>query len=286
MRRGGDRVRSELLWGLHSCSAAIAAQARVIKRAWLDGEDGARASLAAALRAHGIPVARATRETLQDLVSRGTGGSIQATGDQTQGIVVEVVPLHVPPAPDASSVPWPGARAAGSSSVPHLVIALDGISDPHNVGAVLRSALLLSADGVLLSAAGCAPLNGTVSRTSAGALELLAAAGALRVAAALPASLGAYRRAGWLVLGTDASGGIEAAALARRRNTVLVLGSEGSGMRPGVRAACEALVAIPTAGGRGLVDSLNVSNAAAVLLWQLRPAGIGGGGGSGANASG
>lgn len=286
----------------------------------------------------------------------------------------------------ASSAPDSSPRVA---TPPRLLLVLDGVTDPQNVGACLRSALLLGANGVVLPHKSSAPLNGTVSRTSAGALEVLAAAGAIRYAAGLPAALAAYRAAGWRVLGaaappssdntTDRTGDASASsaapgaegspapgqqqaqprvsggsrpylpspAVTRDVHTLLVLGSEGAGLRPGVQQACDAFVYVPTAAdvrgagaataetgagssgglaefeeigrGRGgggvgdgemavvaagsepaaagtvrrgegsrsasttasamlqrmrrlsLVDSLNVSNAAATLLYQLRP---------------
>jgi 23S rRNA (guanosine2251-2'-O)-methyltransferase len=300
---GATRIRGELLWGLHACAAAVAANVRVVHRAWLDVDAGsraagslpppsssARAEMVSALASRGVPITRAAREVLAALVARGGagGGGARASADAIQGVVLDASLLNVDHVVVGAPPPlWAGARrtAGGGGGGARLLLALDGLSDPHNVGAVLRSALLLQADGVLLSAKGCAPLGATVSRTSAGALEALAATGALRLAAALPASLATYRAAGWRVLGADAAaddgGGAASAAgaapalladaLARTCDTVLVMGSEGAGMRAAVRAACSGVVAIPTAGGGALLDSLNVSNAAAVLLWQLRP---------------
>jgi tRNA G18 (ribose-2'-O)-methylase SpoU len=180
-----------------------------------------------------------------------------------------------------------------AATPPRLLLVLDGVTDPQNVGACLRSALLLGANGVVLPQKSSAPLNGTVSRTSAGALEVLAAAGAIRFAAGLPAALAAYRAAGWRVLGaaappsadksTDRAGDASASsaaqgaegssapaapdrqqaqlrgsggssklylpspAVSRDGHTVLVLGSEGTGLRPGVQQACDAFVYVPTA---------------------------------------
>ena len=291
--------------------------ARTVHRAWLREDCAAGAPLLAALHARSIPVVRAGREALAALVrSRGR----LANEDHTQGVVVDASPLavgHLLPATVATGG-WPAAvataaaaaaaAAAASAAVglapnalappspPRLLLALDGVGDPHNVGAILRSAALLRADGVVLSAKGCAPLGPTVSRASAGALEVLAAEDALRYSAVLPALLTALRAAGWAVLGADAGGGtsggadsgrsptwLAADSLRRSRDTVLVLGSEGQGLRSAVRAACELLVCLPTDSprcsvrGAAVVESLNVSTAAAVLLWLLRPHGSAGG---------
>ncbi len=217
-----------------------------------------------------------------------------------------------------------------------MLLALDGLTDPHNVGAILRSALLFSCDGVILSYKNTAPLNATVSRTSAGALELLAAAGAIRYASSLSATLAAYKkksRERWHIAGaaappqhssTSSSDGntgddserrpyvTDMSSILSRDNTngadnvILVMGSEGQGLKPAVSQQCTCFFYVPTAAddtaeksnsnsGLGstlpstattmmtaaqrtrslllpklkLVESLNVSTAAAILLSQL-----------------
>jgi 23S rRNA (guanosine2251-2'-O)-methyltransferase len=142
-----------------------------------------------------------------------------------------------------------------------LLVCLDQVSDPHNLGAVCRSAEGAGATGVVLPAHGSARVTPAVCRASAGAVEHLPVAVVTNLARYLAEvksdRLWAYAASGdagvpmWNV---DLSGGV-----------ALVLGAEGRGLRPLVRRTCDAAVAIPLA---GKVESLNVSVAAAVLLYE------------------
>jgi 23S rRNA (guanosine2251-2'-O)-methyltransferase len=144
-----------------------------------------------------------------------------------------------------------------------LVVALDQIQDPHNLGAVCRAAEVAGASGVVIPERRAASVTAAVCKASAGAVEHLPVARVRNLA-------------DWLA---DAKEGgawaYGASAGAERRYTevdwagraVLVLGSEGSGLRPRVAEACDELVSIPVA---GQVDSLNASVAAAVILFEAR----------------
>jgi 23S rRNA (guanosine2251-2'-O)-methyltransferase len=145
-----------------------------------------------------------------------------------------------------------------------LLVVLDRVTDPRNLGAVCRSAEGAGATGVIVPAHGAAVVTPAVARSSAGAVEHLPVAVVTNLARYLEevkgADLWVYGAAGeaparpmWDV---DLSGGV-----------ALVLGAEGKGLRPLVRRTCDALVAIPLA---GQVESLNVSVAAAVLLYEAR----------------
>ncbi len=144
-----------------------------------------------------------------------------------------------------------------------LLVVLDRITDPRNLGAVCRSAEGAGATGVVVPAHGSAIVTPAVARSSAGAIEHLPIAVVTNLARYLEEvkgpSLWVYGAAGeaqasmWQ---TDLTGGV-----------ALVFGAEGKGLRPLVRRSCDALVAIPSA---GVVESLNVSVAAAVLLYEAR----------------
>jgi 23S rRNA (guanosine2251-2'-O)-methyltransferase len=145
-----------------------------------------------------------------------------------------------------------------------LLAVLDRVSDPHNLGAVCRSAEGAGATGVVVPAHGSAVVTPAVARASAGAVEHLPVAVVTNLARYLEEvkndRLWVYGAAGdggassmWE---TDLSGGL-----------ALVLGAEGKGLRPLVRRTCDALVSIPLA---GMVESLNVSVAAAVLLYEAK----------------
>ena len=169
-----------------------------------------------------------------------------------QGVVASVEPFRYADAYELAAVERP------------LLAVLDRVTDPHNLGAVCRSAEGAGATGVVVPAHGSAVVTPAVARASAGAVEHLPIAVVTNLARYLEevkgADLWVYGAAGeagatsmWQV---DLSGGL-----------ALVLGSEGKGLRPLVRRTCDALVSIPLA---GRVESLNVSVAAALLLYEAR----------------
>ena len=144
-----------------------------------------------------------------------------------------------------------------------LLVALDEITDPHNLGAIARSALCAGADGLILPRHRSASVTAAVCRASAGAVEHLAIAAVPNLADWLVRS----RRAGLWSYATDADAGDRHVDADLADGTILVIGSEGRGVRPRVRAACDGAVRIPI---QGPVGSLNASVAAAVLLFEAR----------------
>jgi 23S rRNA (guanosine2251-2'-O)-methyltransferase len=144
-----------------------------------------------------------------------------------------------------------------------LLAVLDRVTDPHNLGAVCRSAEGAGATGVVVPSHGAATVTGAVARASAGAVEHLPVAVVTNLARYLEdvkgPSLWVYGAAGEAdaaLWDTDLSGGV-----------ALVLGAEGKGLRPLVRRSCDALVSIPL---EGRIESLNVGVAAGVLLYEAR----------------
>ena len=168
-----------------------------------------------------------------------------------QGAVARVEPYRYADAYQLASIERP------------LLAVLDKVTDPRNLGAVCRSAEGAGATGVVVPAHGSAVVTPAVARASAGAIEHLPIAVVTNLARYLEEVkgpelwvYGAAGDAGTSMWDTDLSGG-----------AALVLGAEGKGLRPLVRRTCDALVAIPL-GGR--VESLNVSVAAALLLFEAR----------------
>jgi 23S rRNA (guanosine2251-2'-O)-methyltransferase len=142
-----------------------------------------------------------------------------------------------------------------------LLVVLDGIEDPHNVGAILRTANAAGAHGVVRQARHAAPLDGIAAKASAGAVAHIRIATEVNVARALEA-LKALNV--WTVgLAGDAAEAYDALDLTLP--TALVLGAEGTGLRRLVRERCDRLVSIPM---YGAVESLNVSVAAGVVLFE------------------
>ncbi len=148
------------------------------------------------------------------------------------------------------------------SREPALFVVLDGVEDPRNLGAILRTSEAAGAEGVIIPERHSASLTETVARASAGAIEHVRVA---RVGNLVNAIEALKARGVWVV-GFDAAGKERWDAVDLRRPTALVLGGEGKGIRRLVREHCDHLVSLPLLGH---VESLNVSVAAAILIWEL-----------------
>ncbi len=174
-----------------------------------------------------------------------------------QGAALEVKPLDWGPLQDV---------ALGEGAMPPRLVLLDRVTDPHNVGAILRSAEVFGARAVVAVQRHSAPETGALAKTASGALERQPY---LRVRN-LSDAMVALKDMGYLVLGLDGTAEmtIEQAVEGKRdRAIALVMGAEGPGLREKTLATCDHLVKIDFAGGFG---SLNVSNAAAVALYAAR----------------
>ena len=225
---------------------------------------------------HKARIVRAERSYLDSLSKNGTH----------QGVCAEFEPL--PPLEDLAFGVLPGAIAPLVEGSQPLLIAFDKVTDMNNIGAIFRSALLLGVDGLVLPK-GCPPVDSRLAKTSAGASEVLVMLGRVHGCGGFSTWLSAAREAGWRVLGAVSSKRVEGGgviplhALTRDCPTVLVLGSEGAGLRGSVVSSCTHFVSIDMCGSFvlaqgtfnqdsvGLVDSLNVSVAAGLLLHALRP---------------
>jgi 23S rRNA (guanosine2251-2'-O)-methyltransferase len=174
-------------------------------------------------------------------------------GSVHQGAALEARPLH-----------WGDLEKVciGGTGAP-LVVLLDRVTDPHNVGAVLRSAEVFGARAVIAPHRHSAPETGALAKTASGALERQPY---LRVQN-LADAMGALKSMGYILLGLDSDAPVtlaDAMADVGTRPLGIVLGAEGPGLRDRTRDSCDKLVRIPFAGSFG---SLNVSNAAAIALY-------------------
>jgi 23S rRNA (guanosine2251-2'-O)-methyltransferase len=166
-----------------------------------------------------------------------------------QGVVAEVDP-------------YPYGDAEGMLRKPDaLIVALDQVQDPRNLGAVCRSAEAAGADGVVIPERRAATVTPVTCKTSAGAVEHLEVAHVRNLSDWLTAA----KDAGFWIWGADADGSQPPWGVDLTGPTVLVLGGEGKGLRPRVAASCDGLVALPRL---GQVESLNVSAAATALLFE------------------
>ncbi|MEM6578440.1 MAG: 23S rRNA (guanosine(2251)-2'-O)-methyltransferase RlmB [Pseudomonadota bacterium] len=173
-----------------------------------------------------------------------------------QGAALEVRPLD-----------WGGLQevCAGQAGSRPVIVLLDRVTDPHNVGAILRSAEVFGARAVIAPRHHAAPETGALAKSASGALERQPY---LRVPN-LARAIEDVQRMGFVVLGLDGEAEEtldDAARLAEGRPVALVFGAEGPGLRPKTRDTCDKMVRIPVAGDFG---SLNVSNAAAVALYAV-----------------
>jgi len=151
---------------------------------------------------------------------------------------------------------------ARTRNEPPLVVILDGIEDPHNLGAVLRTAEAAGAHGVFVPDRRSVGLTGTVAKASAGALEHLRVGRAQNVSRLIEG----LQAAGLWVYAVDLAASKPYTALDLRGPVALVFGGEGQGIRPGVIEKCDDRARIPM---RGQVASLNVSAAAAIVLYEV-----------------
>jgi 23S rRNA (guanosine2251-2'-O)-methyltransferase len=186
----------------------------------------------------GLPVREASRDEL---------GRWAGTSDH-QGVA-------------ALTDPYPYAEPGEPLHRPGVLVCLDGAHDPRNVGAIARVAECAGAAGLAIPRRGGPGVTPTVAKASAGAVEWLPVARVGSVAAFLSDARSAGRR----VLGADPAGGGDYRRAAWGDGPVIVLGSEGAGLRPRVREACDALVTIPTT---GRVASLNISVATGLLVFE------------------
>ncbi len=147
-----------------------------------------------------------------------------------------------------------------NGSVP-LIVVLDGIEDPHNVGAILRTVDAAGADGVVRQSRHAAPLDGAAAKASAGAVSRVKVADVVNIARALEE----LKEAGVWTVGLDSAASKRFDELDLTLPTAIVLGAEGEGLRRLVRERCDWLAAIPM---RGHVHSLNVSVAAGIALFE------------------
>jgi 23S rRNA (guanosine2251-2'-O)-methyltransferase len=174
-----------------------------------------------------------------------------ARGGVHQGVVAEV----------EAARDYDVAELVHASGATPLIVVLDGIEDPHNVGAILRTCDAAGATGVIRQTRHSAALDGAVGKASAGALATARIATVVNIARAVEELKSAHV---WTI-GLAADGGEDYTDVDWTLPSALVLGAEGAGLRRLVRETCDRVVRLPM---RGSVDSLNVSVAAGVVLYE------------------
>lgn len=143
-----------------------------------------------------------------------------------------------------------------------LIVMLDGIEDPHNLGAIIRSSEAIGVDGIVVPRHGSCPLNSTVAKSSTGAIENVKVSEVTN----LSSSIKKLKDNGYWVVGAEANNSIDYREVDYKGKIVLIVGSEGKGISRLVIDNCDYKVKLPMV---GKVNSLNVSVACAVLLYQI-----------------
>ena len=192
-----------------------------------------------------------------EIVGRENLAELLPEGAVHQGLALRAAPLPQPDLPDLlAGLPPAGPGAA------QVVVALDQITDPQNVGAILRSAAAFGAVAVIATRRHAAPESGALAKAASGALDHLAYLQVVNLARALDQ----LKAADFWILGLAADAPAAIAEAEAGGRVVLALGAEGPGLRRLTRERCDLLVRLPTTGPIG---QLNVSNAAAVALYEL-----------------
>jgi 23S rRNA (guanosine2251-2'-O)-methyltransferase len=240
-RRPGRRDRDAnpddqmILYGWHTVTAALANPQRQIRRLLLT-ENAARR-----LADDDIDT-RVTPEIVRpDLIDHRLGPDAVH-----QGLLAEADPL---PSPDIETLPQQG-----------IILVLDQITDPHNVGAILRSAAAFAVKAIVTTARHTPEATGVLAKSASGALELVPMVTVTNLARAL----NQLNDQGFMTVGLDSQGSDNLSAMPLQQPLALVLGAEGKGLRQLTRDTCSAVARLDMPGA---IKSLNVSNAAALALY-------------------
>ena len=237
--------RTETLYGMHAVRVMLERHAeRVLNVRLAEQRNDPRARAIEELaRREQRPVERVDIHALR-----------QQLGDVAhQGVAAEISPLP----------PWSEDELLAALQAAHapLLLALDGVQDPHNLGACLRTADACGALAVIVPRDRAAQLTPTVRKVAAGAAETTPVVAVTN----LVRTLKLLKESGLWIIGADAEAERAARAVDMRGPIVLVLGAEGTGLRHLTRQNCDFLVSLPQ---RGAIESLNVSVAAAMLLYE------------------
>jgi 23S rRNA (guanosine2251-2'-O)-methyltransferase len=235
----------ESIFGLHAVRALLMrAPDRVLRLKLAAGRDDARVrELAELAERHGLPVERANAREFKKLLGEAVH----------QGVIAEITALP----------PWSEDDLLSSLTTARepLLLALDGVQDPHNLGACLRTADACGALAVVVPKDRAAQLTPSVRKVAAGAAETTPVVAVTNLARCLALLKGA----GLWVVGAEAHSDKRPEDVDLTTGTVLVLGAEGAGLRKLTRQSCDFVVRLPQLGA---VESLNVSVAAGMLLYE------------------
>lgn len=231
-----------IIFGIHSVQELLQSGTWPVERLHVAGDLHAHRlkPILDLARSRGIPVRREDKQVLDRL----TGGAVH------QGVAAVTADAAYAPLERAFDSPLP------------CIVVLDGVEDPHNLGAILRTADASGVSGVIVPERHSAPLSATVAKVAAGALSHVPV---IRVGN-IASTIGQLKERGIWVVGVDADGDKLWSAFDYTSPVALVFGSEHKGLRRLVRERCDAVVRLPM---KGKVGALNVSVAAGALLYEV-----------------
>lgn len=248
--RAQSRDRTTEIFGVNPVVEALRAGRRPLQEITIatGARDARLRELIELARAKGVPIHQAPRVTLDKLAGNGAH----------QGVVARVAAAQYSDVDDLIEVI---AARVGTTPEP-LVLILDGVEDPHNLGAILRTAECAGVNGVVVPERRAAGLTETVAKASAGAVEHVPVARATNLSRLIDQL---KERNVWVV-GTAADAPLNYTDWDWTRASAIVMGGEGSGLHRLVREHCDATVRIPVLGH---LESLNVSVATGVILYEV-----------------
>lgn len=244
--------KSELLYGLHAVEEALKAQRRTFYKI-LVARDVAYEMIKAreTLKPRFAKVlALAGDVSLENTTAQALERRVKSS--QHQGLALLAGPL---PAVDLATI-------LTNATKPRHILLLDGITDPHNLGALLRTALCAGFAAVVIPKDRAVDATSTVAKVSSGALEYMP----LVTVTNLVKTINELQAAGFWVGGLDAAGSVDLFKADMQGDFALVVGSEGKGLRPLVREACDLSITIPQLGP---LDSLNASVAGSIAIYEI-----------------
>lgn len=242
-RSGPPKAEPQWVWGFHPVRAALSNTKRTIKRV-----------LATPQGQSAIATIAKSRKIDVEIVESGRIANLVPPDSVHQGVAALLAPMEAMDIQDA---------VEGAAS-PRRVVVLDQVTDPHNIGAILRSAAAFGVAAVIVQDRHTPQVSGIVAKAASGAAEIVPLVRVTNIARALEE----LEEMGFQRIGLADEATAQIGALDRTRDLAIILGAEGDGMRRLTRENCDVVVALPT---KPEMPSLNVSNACAVALFAVLP---------------
>lgn len=235
----------ELIFGRNPVTEALKSGREIEKILIQKGAGGSVGRILRMAKERGVPVRDESKANLDK----------KSAGASHQGVAAIISPYKYCPVEDILAL-------AKKREEPPFVIILDGLEDPHNMGAIMRTAECAGAHGVIVAKRRAAGITGTVAKASAGAVEYLPCARVANIAR----TVDMLKEQGLWIYACDMDGDTYYKA-DMKGPMALVIGNEGSGISRLVKSKCDFVVSIPM---RGRISSLNASSAAAILMYEIR----------------